>query len=397
MRITLFLSALAGGGAQRRMLLLARGFAAAGHEVEIVTAGAPENVEAALPAGVRHRALASPLAGLPWLRHRRGLWVPAVWRRLAVHLRTRPPDVLLATSTPANLTALLAAAASGTGTPVVVSLNLDLEASLGRGLGGILGLPRHVAGIYRRAAMRVAISEGVAEGWRRLAGEGAPPIRTVPNPVDLAAVARGAAAEPEPGWPVAGEGPLLLACGKLKPQKDFATLIRAAAHLARQRPLRLVILGEGEERRRLRALAAALGLGERVFMPGFVANPFAWMARASLFVLSSRFEGRSNVLLEALACGCPVVATDCPSGPREVLDGGRWGRLVPVGDAETLAAAMAAALDAPRDGPRLRARAAEFSIERAGAGYLAALAEAVERAAARGCRGTGAALPRSAG
>ncbi|HFA59781.1 MAG TPA: glycosyltransferase, partial [Rhodospirillales bacterium] len=293
MRITLFLSALAGGGAQRRMLLLARGFAAAGQEVEIVTAAAPEDAEAALPAGVRYRALASPLAGLPWLRHRRGFWVPVVWKRLAAHLRTRPPDVLLATSTPANLTALLAAAVSGTGIPVVVGLNLDLEASLGRGLGGALDFPRRVAGIYRRAAMRIAISEGVAEGWRRLAGPGAPPIRTVPNPVDLAAVARGAAVEPEPGWPVPGEGPLLLACGKLKPQKDFATLLRATARLARQRPLRLVVLGEGEERRRLRALAVELGLGGRVFMPGFVANPFAWMARASLFVLSSRFEGSS--------------------------------------------------------------------------------------------------------
>ncbi len=383
MRITLFLSALAGGGAQRRMLLLARGFAAAGHAVEIVTAdGGSPSPGTSLPPGVRHRALASPLARLPWLRHRRGLWVPAVLPQLAAHLRRSRPDALLATSTPANATAILARAAAGTGTPLVVSLNLDLEASLGRGLGAALGLPRHLARLYRRAEMRVAISEGVAHGFRRLTGD-AVPIRTVPNPIDLEAVRRGAAAEPEPAWPGAAAGPFLLACGKLKPQKDFATLIRAVALLAAERPLRLVVLGEGEERRRLLALARDLGLAGRLFLPGFVANPFAWMARASLFVLSSRFEGASNVLLEALACGCRVVATDCPSGPRELLAGGRYGRLVPPGDPPALAAALAAALDEPHDPARSRHRAAEFSVERAVAGYLEALAEARRRAAVR--------------
>ncbi len=384
MRITLFLSALAGGGAQRRMLLLARGFAAAGHEVELVTAGGVPREVPPLPSPeVRHLSLASPLAALPWLRHRRGLWVPAVWRRLAAHLRRRRPDALLATSTPANLTAVFARAVAGTATPLVLSLNLDLGASLGRGAGAVVGLPRLVAGAFRRAEMRVAISRGVAESYRRLAGDPGSRVVTVPNPIDLAAVQRGAAAEPEPAWPDADRTPLLLACGKLKPQKDFATLLRATALLGARRPVRLAILGEGEQRRHLLDLARTLGLGGRLLMPGFVANPFAWMARASVFVLSSRFEGSSNVLLEALACGCPVVATDCPSGPRELLADGRYGRLVPPGDPAALAAALAAALEAPCDAARLRARAAEFSLERATAGYLAAIVEAREIAARR--------------
>ncbi len=390
MRIVLFLSALTGGGAQRRMLLLARGFVAAGQEVEIVTARAePPAQRPPLPQGVGHHALACPLAGLPWLRHRRGLWVPSVWRRLAAYLRRARPDVLLSTSTPANLTALLARAVSGTDTPLVLSLNLDLEASLGRGLGGILGLPRRIARLYRGADMLVAISEGVAAGYRRLLGGGDATIVTIANPIDLAAVARGAEAVPEPAWTDAAGLPLVLACGKLKPQKDFATLIRATALLSRRRPVRLAILGEGEERQRLLDLARELGLADRLFMPGFVANPFAWMARASVFVLSSRFEGSSNVLLEALACGCPIVATDCPSGPRELLAEGRYGRLVPVGDPEALAEAIGASLDAPRDSARLRARAAEFSIERASAGYLAAIAEARRRRAAASRDGAG--------
>ena len=128
--------------------------------------------------------------------------------------------------------------------------------------------------------------------------------------------------------------PLVLGARRLTEQKDFPTLVRAFAKLRRERPARLVILGEGRHRARLEALAAELGVAADVALPGFTPNPYAWMARADLFVLSSAWEGSPNVLTEALALGTPSVATDCPSGPREVLDGGRYGPLVPVGDAE---------------------------------------------------------------
>ncbi len=387
MHLVLFMSALEGGGAQRRMLLLARGFAEAGHEVRVVTVAAQPGDTADLPAGVDALSLNGSVPRLSWIRHRRALWVPMACGRLARHLRRRPPDALLSTSTPANLTALAARSFAGTETPLVVTLNLDLEGSLGRGAGAVIGLARRVACLYRHADMRIAISRGVADSYRRLLGarlREQAPIVTVPNPVDVAAITVAARETPRPIWPVPGTGPLILACGKLKPQKDFSTLLEAAARIRRERPFRLVILGEGEERSMLERTARRLGIGDRVLLPGFVRNPWAWLARASLFVLSSRFEGSSNVLLEALACGCPVVATDCPSGPRELLANGRFGRLVPVGRPEILAQAIVAALDGMPDRNGLRTRAAEFSIERATVGYLTAIEEARRRRRAMG-------------
>jgi glycosyltransferase involved in cell wall biosynthesis len=162
----------------------------------------------------------------------------------------------------------------------------------------------------------------------------------------------------------------LLGVGRLEPQKDFALLLRAFARIRRERAARLLILGEGRERPRLTQLAKALGVADSVDLPGFVPNPYAHMTRANLFVLSSRYEGLGNVVIEALACGCPVVSTDCPSGPAEVLDRGRYGRLVPVGDPAALAQAILAALEEPVDRARLRGRAAQFSVERAARRYL---------------------------
>jgi glycosyltransferase involved in cell wall biosynthesis len=163
--------------------------------------------------------------------------------------------------------------------------------------------------------------------------------------------------------------------GRLNPQKDFGTLLRAFAALRREREARLIVLGEGEEREALARLAAELGVANDVDMPGFADNPYAHMSKAALFVLSSRFEGLPTVLVEAMACGTPVVATDCPSGPSEILEGGRLGGLVPVGDADALARAMAEALDRPVPTELLCARAADFAVERAVDRYLELLLE----------------------
>ncbi|MCZ6872143.1 MAG: glycosyltransferase, partial [bacterium] len=143
----------------------------------------------------------------------------------------------------------------------------------------------------------------------------------------------------EPGCP-----PVLLAVGRLAKQKDFGTLLRAFARLRRSQPARLLILGEGPERPALETLVRELGLEQDVRLPGFVDNPYAYMARASAFVLSSLWEGLPTVLVEALFCGAPVVATDCPSGPREILRGGELGGLVPMRDPVALADSMQMAL-----------------------------------------------------
>jgi glycosyltransferase involved in cell wall biosynthesis len=169
--------------------------------------------------------------------------------------------------------------------------------------------------------------------------------------------------------------PVILAVGRLHRQKDFPTLIGAFARLRAERPARLVILGEGKLRPALEKVARRLGVGGDVDLPGYRDNPFAWMARAAVFALSSTFEGTANVLIEAMACGCPVVSTDCPHGPREVLDNGRYGPLVPVGDSAALAHAIAAVLDNPPDREVLRSRAALYDRDTNIDRYLQVLLE----------------------
>jgi len=150
-------------------------------------------------------------------------------------------------------------------------------------------------------------------------------------------------------------------------------LLRAFARIRQYRAAQLMILGEGDERASLEALARKLGLAEHVSMPGFVPDPGAYMARASVFVLSSSWEGFGNVLVEALAGGCPVVSTDCRSGPSEILQDGKYGRLVPVGDHETMARAILETLDSPQDSRMLRARAMDFHVDKIVDQYVAVM------------------------
>ena len=166
-------------------------------------------------------------------------------------------------------------------------------------------------------------------------------------------------------WLKPGAPPVILGTGRLVTPKDFSTLLRAFARVRVQRKARLVILGEGNRREELESLAQQLGVSADVALPGFVANPYPFMERAAVFVLSSAWEGFGNVIVEALACGCPVVSTDCPGGPSEILDDGAYGPLVPVGDDAAMAEAILAVLESSRDSGRLQARAAVFSEERA--------------------------------
>jgi glycosyltransferase involved in cell wall biosynthesis len=169
---------------------------------------------------------------------------------------------------------------------------------------------------------------------------------------------------------VSWSAPTIINVGRLIEQKDQQTLIRAFAKVRSHRPCRLVILGEGEKRATLTALAKALGVGMDVLMPGFVANPFSWIKKSAVFVLSSRFEGLANVLIEAMQCGVPVISADCPSGPAEILEDGQWGKLFPPGDVDALASAIGEALDGKLVAD-VRQRAADFSIDRAVSQYLA--------------------------
>ena len=174
-------------------------------------------------------------------------------------------------------------------------------------------------------------------------------------------------------WLDGSDIPVVIAAGKLKPQKDFETLLRAFALVQAKRNARLIILGRGPKKQALRELATELGISDCFQLPGHVRNPYAYFSRAAVFVLSSAWEGLPNVLIEAMACGCSVVSTDCPSGPFEILEEGAVGRLVPVGDATAMAKAIIESLDNPTRKDVLLARARAFSYEEAISAYESVL------------------------
>ena len=207
---------------------------------------------------------------------------------------------------------------------------------------------------------------------------GSPFVLTVYNPIVSADILRKAEAPSGHAWLDGPDRPVILAAGRLEENKGFRPpLLPAFAMLLTRRRARLIVLGKGSQLSALLSQAEELGIREHVDFPGFVANPYSFMARADLFVLSSRVEGLPTVLVEAMACGCPVVSTDCPFGPAEVLEGGRLGELVPVGDARALADAMDRALNTSPSGDLLRARAGFFGVDRAVDRYEALLLDAL--------------------
>jgi glycosyltransferase involved in cell wall biosynthesis len=295
------------------------------------------------------------------------------------YLQFREPDAVIAADTYCNLVAIWARRLSKVKSKVVVSernaLSIQLQRPERRRTWRWRHVPPLVGALYPEAEGIVAVSNGVAQDISILCGIPRSAITTIYNPIHTGDELEQRAAESiDHPWLQPGQPPLILSVGRLVKPKDFATLIRAFALFRRSQPARLLILGdepERGERARLAALARHLGVAEDVQLPGHVANPYPFYRRAALFVLSSYREGLGNVLIEALACGCPVVSTDCPYGPAEILENGHYGRLVPVGDAAAMAEAMAATLAAPPPAAMLKARAAAYSVERAASAYLA--------------------------
>ncbi|HHH44865.1 MAG TPA: glycosyltransferase, partial [Gammaproteobacteria bacterium] len=225
---------------------------------------------------------------------------------------------------------------------------------------------------YRKADAVVAVSRGAQKDICKFLELPCELVTSVYNPIANQGLYTLSRDEPEHPWFERGSVPVILGIGRFVAQKDFPLLLDAFACVRRQRKARLVLLGgdESSEEQRcvqqeLLAQARRLGVENDFDLPGFVGNPFSFLSRASVFVLSSRYEGFGNVLVEAMLCGCPVVSTDCHSGPAEILENGKYGKLVPVGDAAGLAEAICSTLDTPQDEKVLRARGAEFSVENA--------------------------------
>ena len=360
-RIAVLISFSGAGGVERMVLNLIDGFAAHGVAVDLLAIRAESAHLGALPEGVRMIDLGT--------RHST-LAIPA----LARYLAAERPAALLAAKDRAIRAAVLARALARVPCRIVGRLGTNLSAAL----EGKAGLQRWLRTapmrlLYRPVEHVVAVSQGVLDDTRRLTGLPAARLSVIRNPVVTPRLAQLATEAPPHPWTEASEPPLILAAGRLTEQKDFPTLLRAFATVRAARPARLAILGEGRGRAALTALAQELGIADALLLPGFAPNPYAWMARARLFVLSSAWEGSPNVLTEALALGVPSVATDCPSGPREVLVGGRFGPLVPVGDHAQLAQAMLATLAAPLAPETLRAAVADYTQAAAAAAYLRVL------------------------
>lgn len=360
-RIAVLISFSGKGGVERMVLNLVDGFVARGHHVDLLCIRDEGVAADRLPPNVRLIDLGA--------RHTLSS-LPAVVR----YLRHERPPALLVAKDRAGRMALLARGLAGVPTRIVIRLGTTLSAAL-EGRSAVTRWARYlpIRWSYRRADCIVAVSEGVRDDTLAVARLGPERVVVVRNPVISEQLSRLARESVEHPWLLEKDQPVLLGAGRLTRQKDFGTLLRAFACLHRERACRLIILGEGRDRHALEALARELGVADAVSLPGYTRNPYAYMGRADLFVLSSRWEGSPNVLTEAMALGTPVVATDCPSGPREILRHGSVAPLVAVGNVDALCAAMAQALDHPPDADTLRQATAEYTVRASTEHYLCAL------------------------
>ena len=361
--VSIFLPSLAGGGAERIMLHLAEGLVNRGLKVDLVLSRVEGEYLGQVTNGVRVIDLKSRYPKI----------FAFFFDTLALkrYLKQEQPSFLLA-----NLdyfgASTWAQRLAGVPTKVVLCVHNNLTRRFQGGRSPILTKVKFalVRSFYPWADEIVAVSEGVAKDLSQITSLLSPNIRVIHNPVvkpNLIEKAKEAIDHP---WLTAQDVPVILGAGRLTKQKDFPTLIRAFAKVRTQFESRLVIIGEGEERSQLECLVRQLGLTDNVSFPGFVDNPYAYAAKAAVFALSSAWEGLPTVLIEAMALGIPVVSTDCPSGPAEILEYGKYGKLVSVGDSDALADSIAAVLNNPPDPEMLRQRSQAFSVERIVDQYL---------------------------
>jgi glycosyltransferase involved in cell wall biosynthesis len=351
-RLALFMTDLAGGGAERVMINLAEGFAARGDSVDLVVVKST---------GAYLDALSTSITLVDLSASRLSLALPG----LVGYLRRIRPAAMISAMNDANIIAILAACIARVPTRIVVTehCNPTEEARHAATFKRRL-VPRILGFFYNRASRVVAVSKGVESDLHRL---GVDPKKTVTiyNPIVTPDFRRQLLSPSDHPWLQVSAVPVMMGIGRLHPQKHFELLIRSYAEVRQTHPIRLMILGEGEDRPKLEKLINALGLKDSVVFPGFVEQTGSYLARAALLVLSSNYEGFGNVLVEALAAGVPVVATDCPSGPSEILTDPRYGQLVPLNDLEAMTAAILDRLShPPADRAALKEYAENFALER---------------------------------
>jgi glycosyltransferase involved in cell wall biosynthesis len=349
--VAIYMHDLSGGGVERQSLALATELQLLGFEVTLVLHQTRGELETKVSEHLRLVDLGSrrTIQDIP---------------RLARFLAREKPDVLLANLDHNNVAALLAKAMAFSSTKVVICQHNPISAEFFEGLNWTYrGIPLAYRVLSSLIARAVAVSDGIAEELRTIAHLPPRKVMTLHNPVIADDFALRASQPVTHPWLEQRDTPVFVCAGRLVPQKDHPTLIRALAIHRERIPSRLLLLGTGGLRQPLEELAQELGIADAVDFLGFQDNPLPWFRRSDAFILSSRSEGFGNVLVEAMWCGTPVISTNCPHGPAEILDGGRFGVLVAPGDPEALAAAMDRISTLPGRYPPalLRTRAAEFS------------------------------------
>ncbi len=334
-RIAIFVEHLGSGGAEKVAVNVANGLAARGFAVDMLMWRGQ---------GVNLKDLAPNVGAIYFGAEGGKISVFGAVRRLALYHRRVKPEVVFSHLEKASLVALVAGLVAGTRVTIpCIHIDLIAYAKINNRIRrGILNAA--IMMIYPMARNIVAVSEGAAESARRLLALFKSPVRVIYNGFDLDLLKTLSQQSVSETWLNTNGVPVIIACGRLTEQKAYDVLLPAFANLRRRLLARLIILGEGPLIAELRQLAESLGVAADVMIPGFIPNPISWFSKSDLYVMSSRCEALPTVLIEALVAGVPVLSTDCPSGPREILDGGRFGDLVPVDDTAALTEAMSRAI-----------------------------------------------------
>lgn len=378
--IGLFMYGLTSGGVARRMVTLAGGLAARGNQVDLLLVRGQNIAGIEIDDRVQVTGLAGWQSYLPWVRKKRRREFRYAREPLAAYLERARPDALISADVLANLTALKARRRSSWRVPLILTQRTHTSTFIAGKFNrkNRDKLTANIKEFYPEAETIIGVSEGVSADLIDM-GLPAALVRTIYNPVIGPATPALAEEDVDHSWFQPGQPPVILGVGRLTPQKDFSTLVKAFGHLIEKgRDLRLMIIGAEKstaDSDEILGLATTLGIRDRLDLPGPVANPFAYMAKSALIACSSKWEGLPAMLIEALAVGTPAVSTDCPSGPREVLDGGALGRLVPVGDDAALADAIAATLDEPPDREKLIRSTDRFTVDASVDAYAALINE----------------------
>lgn len=346
--ISLFLYSYQGGGAEKMMVKIANELHRRKYKTELILVEASGTFESLVEPGIQ----TTEIGGSNIFQIQYNIWK---------YLHKQDTDVLLSTMEIPNIVSIIAAKSLNSISVVLRCANVN---SMKERQGKYRLLPTIKRLTYPYADSIITISDGVACDLAQVMNVNkSNMMTTIYNPAYDSNI-QTKAREPVPiEWLTDDEKDVAIGVGSMKQQKDFATLIRAVQRVEQEREFYLVILGKGELQTELESLTEELGLGNRVSFPGFVDNPYAYMAKSDVFVLSSAWEGFGNVIVEAMACGTPVVSTDCPGAPSEILNNGEYGPLVPVGDDEAMAKAINTVLDDPIGSSTLQSRAKDFAIE----------------------------------